>query len=329
MDLVKKEIDWLTDALSTKNIAREMTHYRVGGREIKATDGRITAGHPWPTEDQYLVPGTEFEKIVRRMPGDPRVEVEKDHIKVVSGRSRGAIRTMPLEQWDYPGVDTNAWTDLPEGLIGALRALRPFVSDNATHAWSLGVALDDGWAYATNNIVLAGVRLPSLDGRESQSIVPVWAIDFIVDRAEDLVEWAWTEYYIGFRWKNGAWMRSQLIEGTFHERASEMIRNVDVMELPQPITKEFKSTFARAAPLVPAGSAIKIARTWLRGAFDEAQFEEGVEVETLDDAAPTSWTANRLAPVIEIASEWEPATWSKPTFFKGEGICGIVLGRNE
>lgn len=322
---MRKEVKWLTDALSEKNIAREMTHYRIGGREIKATDGRITAGHPWPTNEECLVPGSEFEKLLARLPGDPTLEVGDNCIILKSGRSRGTINTMPTEEWGFPGVDTNRWENLPEGLTQALRKLRPFVSDNATKQWALGVALDDGWAYATNNVALAGVPLPSIAG--VQAILPMWAIEFILDRTDELVEWAWTEQYVGFRWSNGAWMRSQLINDRFHEKAAEMIRSVDGMEPPQVITDEFRAVYARVAGLVGTVGGVYIGPQSIKGGFGQATMEDGVDVETLEGV--TAWAAAKLTPVIAAATHWEPATWPKPTPWKGDGICGYIIGRNE
>src|SRR5580765_7017700 len=173
-------LKWLNEALDSKDLVIGMTYYRVAGGMIKATNGRITAAHPWEYEGEFLVAGKEFEKVLERMPEVPSIEVEEMQIKMRSGRYHGTIQTLPLSEWDYPGVDDAQWQRIPESLIDALKELRPFVSDNAKQQWALCVALQDGWAYATNNIALACVQCPDI--KSIMALLPVWAIDFVLKR---------------------------------------------------------------------------------------------------------------------------------------------------
>lgn len=320
---MKKEVDWITDALSSKNLAREMTHYRVMDGEIRATDGRITAGHPFPDVGAFLVPGAEFEKLLKRMPSEPSVLVREDNIKLQAGRSHGEIKTLPLQQWDYPGIDEDGWQDIPEPLVAVLRKLRPFVSDNATHAWALGVALEYGYAYATNNVVIAGARCEGA-GEEHPLLLPIWATDFILDHAEDLVQWQWTQNYVAFRWSNDAWMRSQLINDRFPEQASKLARNAEQYTPRLAITEEFRESFKRCVDL--CDGAIGISGTAITGAFGQARFGDEVELDLDKD---TFWNAKYLKPVIAESTHWEPHTYPDKAPFRGEHLFGYIVGRRE
>lgn len=322
---MKDEVDWITDALSSKNIAREMTHYRVEGGEIRATDGRLTAGHPFSHPGPFLVPGSEFEKLVRRMPDDCTVTVNADNIVLRSGRSSGTIKTLPVEQWGYPGIDEDGWQDAPEGLIAVLKKMRPFVASDATKAWALGVALEYGYAYATNNIAVAGARIDSIG--DIRAILPVWAVDFIIDREEGLTDWQWTESYVAFRWASGAWMRAQLINERFPEQASALVRSLENYVPPQVITDEFRAAFNKAVDLCEG--AIHISNTHIGGTFGQANFQDGVEVDTLEEGMHTIWASKYLKPVIAEATHWEPSSWPGKANFRGEHLFGIILGRRE
>lgn len=322
---MRDEVDWITDALSAKNIAREMTHYRVESGEIRATDGRLTAGHPFDHPGPFLVPGSEFEKLVRRMPDDCTLTVKEDSIVLRSGRSSGNIKTLPVEQWSYPGIDEDGWQDAPEGLIDVLKKIRPFVSDNATQAWALGVALQYGYAYATNNIAIAGARIDSVG--DINCILPVWAVDFIVDRSEGLESWQWTANYVAFRWANGAWMRAQLIDSTFPANASEAVRKMENYLPPQAISDEFRKAFTKAIEL--CSDAVHVSNTHIGGTFGAANFQDGVEVETLEENVHTIWGARYLKPVIAESTHWEPMSWPGRTAFRGKHLFGFIMGRRE
>lgn len=325
---MKAEVAWITDALSSKNLAREMTHYRVERGEIRATDGRLTAGHPFPHDGPFLVPGAEFEKILKRLEGDPRIDLGEGNIVLKYGRSRGTIKTLPIEKWDYPGIDEDAWDEVPEGLVAALRDLRPFVSDNATQPWALGVALYHGYAYATNNVVLAGVRCDALG--EINAIMPVWAVEFLIDREEGLAQWQWTDHYVAFQWESGAWMRAQLIDAQFPEQATRLVTSAEQATPSEPITKEFKKVYDRASAL--CDGLIIITPEAIRGNFGEASFEDGVSLPTLatsDGGLSTLWASKYLTPVLAVATSWEPVSWPKPAFFKGDRIFGVIMGRKS
>lgn len=321
---MKEQIAWITDAISTKNIAREMTHYRIQNNEIRATDGRLTAGHPFPCQGAFLVPGAEFEKLIKRLPAEPTIEVSDDSVTLVSGRSRGTIKTLPIEEWNYPGVDEDGWEYAPEGLIETLRDLLPFVSDNATQLWSCGICLQYGYAYATNNVALAGVRCDELG--DINCIIPLWAAEFIVDRGEGLIEWAWTDNYVAFRWQNGAWMRAQLIDAVFPEQAVKMVLSAQQGVPSISITPEFRESFARTLGL--SDGLLKISATTMGSQFKEATYTEETGAE-LFELQETLWSAKHLDPVIQVATHWEPGTWPKPSPFKGERLFGYVIGRRS
>jgi DNA polymerase III sliding clamp (beta) subunit (PCNA family) len=321
---MKDEIAWITDAISTKTIAREMTHYRVQGNEIRATDGRLTAGHPFPCDGAFLVPGKEFEKLIKRFNKDPRIEVQDYKIVLTTGQIRATIKTLPIEEWNYPGVNEDGWEEAPEGLIDTLRDLLPFVSDNATQLWACGICLQHGYAYATNNVALAGVRCDQLG--DINCIMPLWAAEFIVDREEGLTDWCWTDNYVAFRWSNGAWMRAQLIDAEFPEQAVRMVLSAQQGVPSTEITPEFRSSFERTLGL--SDGLLRLSAATMGTQFGEATYAEdsGEELFELQD---TLWSATHLAPVINAATHWDPGAWPKPSQFKGERLFGYVIGRKS
>lgn len=321
---MREEIAWITDALSSKNIAREMTHYRVQNNEIRATDGRLTAGHPFPCDGEFLVPGSEFEKLIKRITGEIKITVQETSILLSSGRSRGTIGTLPVEEWNYPGVDENGWEDAPEGLIPTLRDLLPFVSDNATQLWSCGICLQHGYAYATNNVALAGVRCEEVG--DINCIIPLWAAEFIVDRGEGLTDWCWTDNYVAFRWENGAWMRAQLIEAKFPEQAINMVLSAQQSVPSIQITNDFRESFKRTVGL--SGGLLRLSAAVIGTEFGQATYAEDSS-EELFELQETLWSAKHLTPVIEVATHWEPGLWPKPSPFKGERLFGFVVGRRS
>jgi DNA polymerase III sliding clamp (beta) subunit (PCNA family) len=319
-------IRWIKDAVSAKKLILEMSYYKVDGGRVRATDGRIVACHPYSGKEEFLVPGADFERLIGRLGDGVKIEVDDARGEVVlkSGRSRGTIKTKSLDDWDYPGIDEEDWKPIPRGMIDALRKLTPFVSENANHIWAMGIALENGWAFATNNVALAGVQCPGLG--EIHAILPIWAVDFIVDREKGLKQWCHTPNYLAFRWDNGAWMRSSLIDSDFPEQVSDMVKRAIQEDPYVEITDEFKEAFFRVADL--AETSVKVTGEEISASFGNSIITESVATEELG-GMETYWGAKYLLPVVKMATYWDPQMWPKPAPFQGDGIIGYVVGARQ
>jgi hypothetical protein len=233
------------------------------------------------------------------------------------------VQTLPLTEWDYPGVDGAKWQKIPTDLIKLLQTLRPFISDNSAQDWAKCVALKDGWAYATNNIAIAGAACKGLE--KADALLPLWAVEFVLSRAEGLKEWTCTENFIGFRWESGAWMRSQLVVGQFPERAAELVRQSVKARTTQKIDDRFREVIERIGDL--AEDTVLIYANRVEARFGKAIVEDGIKCEVPKGAKCSVFAAKVLVPAIQSADSWSPSTWPNPSPFRGPVVSGYVVGR--
>ena len=321
---MKNTLTWLNAALASKDIGAAMMHYCVAKGFISATDGNITASYPWRFGDhEFLVPGVEFEKLLKRMPDNPTIVYGDKIIKLKSGRLSGTIQTLPLNDWGHPGIDDAKWKKIPDGLMDLLKSLRSFVSDDDTREATKCIALENGYAYATNNIAIAGGKCPELGS--VMALMPAWAVDFLLGREELLTEWSWNKNYVAFRWSNGAWMRSRLIIGQFPEKAAALVRSAFDENPTQPITDEFRDAFKKVADL--AEDTILIYKDRIESKFGKAEISNETTCEVPDGAECSIWGARFLSPALIAAESWSPHVWPAPTPWKGKLLAGYVVGR--
>lgn len=320
---MKTALKWIGDAISKRDLIAGKSYYKVADNEIRATDGQLIAGHPWPSDVAFVVPGEEFEEIFARMKGDPKIKISADGISIRSGLFHGSIKTLSLDQWSYPDVSDAEWKPLPSQLLPVLKALRPFVSDNAMQKWATCVALENDWAYATNNVAIAGSPCPGIGA--VMALLPMWAIDFVLTRTEGLINWAWNSNYVAFQWENGAWMRAQLIIGQFPESAAEMIRNVVDEKTTQEVTPEFRQACASVAEL--ADDTVIIYADRIVARFKQAEVAADIKCELPPEKECTIWGASFLLPVMIAADSWSPNRWPLRTPFKGKIVSGYIVGR--
>jgi hypothetical protein len=319
---MKIALKWIGDALSSKDIVSGKSFYKVAASEIRATDGRLIAGHPWPDDTEFVVPGEEFEAVFKRMKQEPTIKKTDKGIAIRSGLFHGSINTLSLDKWAYPGVEDAVWQSIPGDLMMVLKQLRPFVSDNAMQKWATCVALENSWAYATNNVALAGAYCTGLD---CMALLPVWAVDFVLARTEGLTRWAWASNYVAFQWDNGAWMRASLVVGQFPERAAAMIREAVKEKTTQKIDDDYRQAFVDVAEM--AEDTIMIYQDRIVAKFKQAEVIANIQNKVPPEVECSIWGASFLLPAIMIADSWAPDSWPKPAPFKGRIVSGYVVGR--
>lgn len=324
---MRLEVEWLNDALAEKAINLVMTHYMVRDGFMTATNGEITASHPINIEGEFIVPGAELEQILKRLSSEPTIKLTDEGVVLRAGRFSGTLKTLPNEEWRFPDPpEPFLWEKFPPELLNIVRDLRPFIVENlnALHRFSMGVAIDHGWCYATNGAILAGALFPR--GTNQKFIIPYRVLDFISSRIlpGDAMEWAVTDHHLGFRWPNGAWMRSTTLVTEFPARAGEMIRSIPA-RCSQPITEDYRRAAIRIAELSQDGVQIFADRA--EGRTPRAKVVEALQSEIPEGADRSFWAEKHLAIVMAIANEWSPRLWPAPVPFRGERVQGYILGR--
>lgn len=326
MSLLKK-LRWLNAAISSKGVVEAMTHYRVAEGEIWATDGRITAGTPCDIDGAYLVPGSEFEKVLSRMTEEMEIQQGDSSITLKSGRFRGTIATLPLDLWGWPGCPDVRWEPMDTETLDIIDALRPFMSDNATRPWAAAIGLQGGWAFATNNVAVAGVALPSPPAKPAS--LPLWAVDFVLPRRAGIEGWFVGDDYVGFLWEDGSWMRSQVYTVQFPDLLFELVEHSASEECAEVITAEWFDAYNRVADFVEHDGPIRMGDVEMVAGYKNATIAEEMPTAVPSGRDATLWTAKYLTPVLDHATEWDPTRYPEPCPWRGPLLHGYVLGRNH
>ncbi len=319
---MRNELLWLDDALATSNIVNDWTNFSFESDVIKATDGRIAASIPCETGMNCMVPGKELLRVLNACDKEIKVSEDDTTLKVTAGRFRA---TLPKIAGDLPvniPLDLD-WKPVPADLVNCIRAVRPFVSEDATHLWAMGVILHGGYCIATNNTAFAATECENLSVDEL--ILPAWAADFVLER-DGLTHWAWDETFVAFKWESGAVMRSVLIDSRFPEKVLDILEAAKDDSSSEDITDDFKETFTRVSKL--SDGVIDIYPDKVAGVGGAASVEEettGFQVPEGFDKS--TWSAKVLEIVLKVAQSWRPCDYPAPCPFKGERVFGVILGR--
>jgi hypothetical protein len=309
-------------AISSKDIVAYQTHYLIKGGRIYAQNGRVKASAPFPIEGEFLVSGLEFERAVDRLPGDFKVEIMEDFVRIKSGRFRSDIRTLPADTFDMPKVEGTKVKVNFDQFLDTLRALRPFVSDNATKSFSLSIAFKGGKAYATNNVAMAMAEVSGLPKKVDVRL-PVWAVDYILSVDSPLKQSVWTAHNATFFWDDGTNMQTHLGADPFPDIAFKLM--AEVGDCPFEITDDWRSAMLTMSDL--GEGELNILKDHVIVGKGKASTRADIKSPTPKDSDYSRWNIGNLLPVMQSATHLDFTAWPKPMTFKWPGVRGLVAAR--
>lgn len=323
--MIREAISKVKGAVSAKDVIPYMTHYLVKDHMIHASNGRVTAAAPFPDDRTYLVPAKPFEKTLERMPSDDIKIVldENQNLKVSCGRYRAKLNTLK-QAVDFPGPEGTE-VECPGGFLDRLKAVRHFLSENATQPFALCVLLTGDAMFATNNIGIAGafdVGLP-----EMYCMIPCWAVDFVIGRDSNPSAVLWTESSISFKWADGSWMRSQLFCEKFPSNAAALVNSTTSPDWQIP--NDWRDLFRDVCSMSdnPNGpSEVHLYADKMVGGHSCGDLSVEAETPVPTGVLFTRWNPKFLLPVIENATHFNPTLWPKPCPFFGPLVRGVVMG---
>lgn len=304
--------------VAERDLIPVMTHFHLYEGRIQGTNGKLTLDAPWTDylrEDSINVPAEPFVKAFETM-ADPHPSLTERHLHLSEGKMRVRI---PLSVDAYPRCERpTGGNRVDDDLLRTLRAIRPFISEDASRPWACGALVQDGWAYATNNIVMVRQRL---EGDYDDFTLPGFAIDQLGRCDKGILEISIRENAIGFELEDDIWMEST--------RYAEQWPNVDRFfdwdhDLPRLRGNE-KAIVDKLLPFVPDERHPVIRFMGEKIATLEGEMEALVEV----DCGEAAFHAVPLQLVLSVATHMDLDPYPKPMPFIGglDGeLEGIIMG---
>jgi hypothetical protein len=320
--MIREAANRLKNIVAKKDIVPILTQFVVRGGFMYASDGILTAGTPVGKSETFAVRASEFQKFVDRTPGDLKIKVDENgHLKVTAGRFRAEIRGTPPDQVPIYEAPKGKVVKISETLLDNLKALRPFLSDNATQAWAANVAIRDGKLFATNNVVLVQAIENSLKGLEFT--IPYEIVDVVLSQRAGVKSLVLDERSIAFTWDDTSWVKSQLKDGGIpaFEKVIESVPNAKWV-----MTDDWRESFLHLADF--SQGEIKIAHDKIIARTETgSEITADVSCALLQDGEQVTFSGAFLEPVVKEAT--------KLLFFEANGpraafstkyIKGVVAG---
>lgn len=216
-----------------KERTTELTHFRIANHRITAANGVIALSSPIDIDLECWPKAEAMVNAIRAC--DDTIQMHLTPTKLLAIKS-GNFRTL------VPTLDRGAWLVEPEGvsvkpagaLLPAFEQLQEVMSTNPAHTWANGILLDKGSAFATNNVVLVeywlGHHFPY------RVNIPRAAVNEFLTIGQEPVEFLVTGNSLTFLYEGGRWLKTQLLDHRWPEKATELLEGMPPTDTQPPPT---------------------------------------------------------------------------------------------
>jgi hypothetical protein len=318
-----EKLKFVERAVDDKGIIRALTHIYIYDGRAQGGDGRIVIDSECEElrEHNFSVDAVKFIRAVEACDGDPKIEQIGDgRIKV--SKSRTIIRMPTLKAEDYPievkRSDNDIEVEVPDNFLDVFKAIRDFISLDASRPWSQGVWLDGEFAYATNNVSM--VRSP-FKWTSRKINLPRFAVDEIVALGRNPDKIILGATYITLDYGD-FWLKSFLYTDEWPQDTIDKLfasMSISMIDVPSDLLPAIEriSPFC-ANPKMPVIH-------FKANAVSTDDGAEYAEVEMDWDGAG-AYRLEVIVRVLRVAEQWDPSTYPGPVFFKGGILEGMMIG---
>jgi hypothetical protein len=273
----------------------------------------------FPKESEFCLSEAKLAHALSMISPPDKITETAENLILKRGPLSVRVRKLDFKLgfFDVFGMSKNAKS--ADGFLDSLKLVAPFMSEDATRAWSTSVLFKDGYAWATNNLAL--VRTPAPASLFKRAVaIPAAAVNHLCTLdAIDLIDLDDKGSVTVVAGKSG--FRFTTMSTEWPESIKTMFAAMP-KTLP-PLPKEMVEATSTIAKLSNRFASLD-ARA-VRSSTD--QLDSTYEIEVAKGKG--TFSARLLALIALYATHADFSFFPKPVFFKGEKIEGTAVGMHE
>lgn len=232
--------------------------------------------------------------------------------------SKGSFKArIALAEEMYPEILVRGETvSLSLETFNTLKRLQPFASTDVSRPWACGIMFDTQYAYATNNVVAARVRLDT----PRKFTLPAFALTELLRASADVVRVTMNDNAVRFELSNGISLQSSLTNLEWPDVGLIIDRAKAPGMLIEPgMRKAIESLVPLCANFaVPQINLSENGMSTVEG-DSQAKYEGYSFPQSSFHSVP-------LLEVLKIADTIDFSAYPKPCYFKGKVVEGVLMG---
>lgn len=331
-------LQFVKGAVSKKDLQPILTHFHLydtpeGQYRIQGYNGRIAIDAPMPATGipNITVPADMFLKAMKLTIGEKQKVTMTDG-KLVIKNGKTVLKLPVMEHDEFPRLTPQGGrfdpVEAKSNLIPVLKALRPFVSEDASRPWSVGVMVTGDMAYATNNVccVMTPVHVFRAQDNDLAVNLPGAAVDELIRIGQEPKSMQSDGNSITFHYPDGSWLFAHLVADKWPlARLKEMLGAID-WEVPQ-ITNELYDAVDTVRGFSPDPDRPNIIMR-NTDVSTELGDKSSAQVGGFNFTTPAAFHVKPLMLALAAATYFDPSKYPKPCPFMNEdkSVKGVIMG---
>lgn len=212
-----KELKFVQGAIAKKDLLPAMTHFRIEKGTVRAYNGALALCSPISVDIDCTPKADTLVRAIANCTDTITLSLTPGNkLRIQSGAFRAFVDCVEGETPHVEPAGKEVAFD-GEVLLEAIKALLPFVGNDASRPWTNGILFKGGSAFATNNVTVIeywlGTEVPFTIN------VPLVALKEMLRVNEAPTHAQIDQNSITFHYTDGRWIRTQLLVTTWPELA--------------------------------------------------------------------------------------------------------------
>lgn len=302
-------------AVATKGLVPIWTHYHFHNNRVQGSNGILFIDAPLELGYDITVPAVKFYQAVKLCSKELKLKItDTGRLSIRCKKFRALINLAPHNS--YPAIEFSSRELFTcKNIKYFLEIISPFVSDDASRPWSRSVIIKDGYAWATNNISLARIKVPYT----WQTVIPKYMIEALLAIENEPTHINIEKTRVNFSYTNGVKLGGSL-PGAEWPDVAHLIEVTEADAVPN----YFKETLEVLLPFCE-DSKMPIFVLGDEGVSTDMR-EQGAKVD-LAKLPNSAFRAEPLLQVARIATHINFKRYPKSCYFTSNiGVDGVIMG---
>lgn len=312
-----EQLKFVQGSVAKKDFLPALTHFVIEHGTVRGYNGTISLCSPIPFDIACKPKAEQLVRAIGNCSDTVKLSItQAGRLSIKSGSFRALVECV---DGDTPHV-------LPSGedvqvngaaILAALKAVQPFIGEDASRPWCNGVLFRGPSVFATNNVTL--VEYWAQDTLPVVVNIPRQAVREILRIGEPPTHAQCDSSSVTFHYDGGRWLRTHLLDCAWPDLSAVL----DKPCTPAPIDPELFTGLATVKPF-----ADKLERALFRDGHikTHATDEEGASYALAGLPPDGAYNISMLELLEGVAVTADFSLYPKPCLFFGENIRGAIVG---
>ncbi len=316
------ELKFVQGSAAKKDLVPALTHFVIENGTVRGYNGTLALCSPIPFDISCKPKAEPLIRAISNCTETAQLSLTPaGRLRVQSGAFKAFIECI---EGETPHVLPSGQMADVDGavLLAGIKAVEPFIGEDASRPWANGVLLRGPSIFATNNVCLveywAGATTPTPIN------VPSAAVKEILRINEAPTHLQYDDNSVTFHYSEGRWLRTQLRSAEWPDLSKVLDKPCN----PEPVDSRLFDGLAVLAPFTDK----RLGRIFIRDGVmstHTAGSDEGATYAIEGFPHFGVYNVNMLALLQGVAEKADFSTYPGPCLFFGESLRGAIIGMRE